>query len=190
MNFTDNQVFFTTLTIENWVPLFEDYESSNNIIHDSLLYFKNQKEIKVFAYVIMRDHIHLIWQILKFNELQSILKRFKQYTGLSIVKLLKTESHLYLSNFDSNRNDRIYKIWKLTSSSTRIMHPDIFLQKRNYIHENPTKGIYKSVDLPEEYLYSSAKSYADNYSYFPFLDLIFKNSGEVGNLPLKGEIIT
>ncbi len=43
---------------------------------------------------------------------------------------------------------------------------NMLLQKLNYIHNNPLQKHWKLSATPEEYLYSSAKFYADGKDWF------------------------
>ena len=52
-----------------------------------------------------------------------------------------------------------YKVWKDGNHVELIYNSKIFYQKLNYIHNNPVKAMI--VEYPEEYLFSSARNYAD-----------------------------
>jgi putative transposase len=55
------EIYFWTATINNWQRLLEKDEYTDVII-DSLQYLTDGK-IDVFAFIIMPDHIHLIWRV-------------------------------------------------------------------------------------------------------------------------------
>jgi hypothetical protein len=62
-----------------------------------------------------------------------------------------------LSHFKVNAKDREYQLWERNSLGIDLYTPEMFLQKINYIHNNPvTAGLCR---LPEEYHYSSARFY-------------------------------
>ncbi len=52
---------FFTATILEWKPLLQE-DSYKNIILNSLQFLVNKKKIRLYAFVIMNNHIHLIWQ--------------------------------------------------------------------------------------------------------------------------------
>ena len=58
--------YFYTATINKWQKLLEP-DKFKKIIIDSLKFLSDKKLIKVYALVIMPNHIHLIWEILKMN---------------------------------------------------------------------------------------------------------------------------
>jgi putative transposase len=72
-------VYFWTATINNWIKLLEP-DIVKQIIIDSLLYLSQKKKIEVYAFVIMPNHIHLIWKINEKNGLAFHL--FKRETAL------------------------------------------------------------------------------------------------------------
>jgi REP element-mobilizing transposase RayT len=55
-----------------------------NIILSSLEYLVSNKKIKLFAYVIMDNHIHLIWQTLPGNNPDKIRYSFMKFTAQQI----------------------------------------------------------------------------------------------------------
>ena len=57
----DNQdgLYFLTFQVIDWVDIFTR-QSYRDIIIDSLTYCRQQKGLKVYAYVIMSNHIHAI----------------------------------------------------------------------------------------------------------------------------------
>ncbi|HYM93933.1 MAG TPA: hypothetical protein VET23_07330, partial [Chitinophagaceae bacterium] len=56
------EIYFWTATINNWFHLLEKDEYKDVII-DSLQYLTDKNKIDVFAFIIMPNHIHLIWRV-------------------------------------------------------------------------------------------------------------------------------
>jgi hypothetical protein len=86
---------------------------------------------------------------------------FKVYCSRIRHDLQKNHPEL-LIHFESDANDRTYhpdsyRDWKRRALSIELRTDKVYLQKLNYIHNNPVKtGICK---LPEQYKYSSAQFY-------------------------------
>ena len=57
-----------------------------------------------------------------------------------------------------------YKLWKDSNHAKLLNDVNITKQKLEYIHNNPVKA--EIVVEPHEYIYSSAKLYADDKSSF------------------------
>lgn len=56
-----NYPYFYTATILEWKKLPKP-DKYKQIITDSLAFFCNQNKVKVYGFVVMTNHIHLIWQ--------------------------------------------------------------------------------------------------------------------------------
>jgi REP element-mobilizing transposase RayT len=115
----------------------------------------------------MTNHIHLI---AKANEdnigLSEIVRDFKKHTSKEILKWLLTSNKesrkewmqmvfKYHANLNSNNTE--YQVWQQKSRPKIIIQSRFALQKLNYIHYNPVRAGF--VDQPEDYPYSSYKSY-------------------------------
>ena len=53
--------YFVTCTILNWLPIFTRKESVEIVIQ-SLKHLQKEENLKLYAYVILENHIHLIVQ--------------------------------------------------------------------------------------------------------------------------------
>ena len=172
MDFQREEIYFSTITVNNWISVFHDFPVCNFFVLDSFQYITSNKHAEIHAFVIMRDHLHVIWKIFQPLVVTDVVAQFKQYTAERIRDHLKITDSEYLAYFTSGRADRQHKFWKLKSDNFRLQHCDIMTQKIVYIHHNPTKGEYKTVENPEDYFFSSAKAYATERKKFPFLTLL------------------
>ena len=89
-----DSVYFITSTIVEWIPVFTKKEYFEIII-DSLSYCRKQKGLKLYAYVILDNHIHLICSA---DNLTQIIKDFKSYTAREIIKTARTDNKKWLLN--------------------------------------------------------------------------------------------
>lgn len=167
INFDYHPQFFTA-TILEWKPLLQD-DAFKDIIIKSLLFLTNEKSIVVYGFVIMPNHIHLIWQIQDGYKRDIIQMRFLKFTAQQFkFQLLDTDDDR-LSLFLVNAKDRQYQFWERNSLSTDLWSPAVFAQKLDYIHNNPLQQKWQLVNLPEEYKYSSSRFYLTNEDNFGFL---------------------
>ncbi len=157
---------FYTATIYQWLPLLAD-DKYKNIIIDSLQFLVNNKRITLNAFVIMINHIHLIWQALPGYNPSQIQLSFMKFTAQQIKFELQKDNPASLEKFRVNKPDRNYQIWKRESLSIELFSDAVFKQKLGYIHENPVKaGLCK---YPEDYHYSSAHFYQTGIDKFNML---------------------
>jgi putative transposase len=130
------------------------------IVLDSLDYLQKSGRIRVFAYVIMENHLHLIASA---GDLSKELGDFKSFTARTIVDYLQ-EKHsdrllreLKLHKVP-HKVDRTYQVWQEGSHPEIIQSVEMLRQKMEYIHLNPVRRGY--VDDPGDWRYSSARNYA------------------------------
>jgi len=162
---------FYTATILDWKYLL-DSDFNKNIIINSLQYLTKSKIVKVYAFVIMSNHIHLIWQPMHPYTPQKLQHIFLKYTAQQMKFGLISSGSIFLKKFRVNLKDREYQFWKRNSLSIEIFSEKVFLQKLNYIHQNPVRArmVYNSID----YYFSSANFYENNIDPFGILTNYFE----------------
>lgn len=115
----------------------------------------------------MNNHIHLIWQMLPGNEPTAVQLSFMKYTAQQIKFELLKDAPGLMEKCKVNKGDREYQIWKREPLAIDLFTEAVFMQKLNYIHNNPVAaGLCK---LPEEYYYSSALFYEQGIDHFNML---------------------
>lgn len=160
-----NNLYFTTCTTENWKNLPSSYESKK-IIVDTLTFLTKEKKVVIYAFVIMDNHLHLLWESIDSFKILKVIHNFKSFTSKKLKDLIpKPELEKYLSRC----TDRKIQIWKRGSLTVDITSPKFLDQKLNYIHKNPWKHVV--VENNVDYKYCSARPYAERVSEFEFLTL-------------------
>ncbi len=157
---------FFTATILEWKPLLSQ-DKYKMVIIDSLRYLTINKKITLYAFVIMSNHIHLIWQALPGSDPESVQAGFLKFTARQMRLDLIAHHPLVLEKFKVNAKDREYQFWERNSLGFDLYSHDVFMQKLEYIHWNPVKA--GLCNLPEEYYYSSAKFYHTGIDDFGIL---------------------
>lgn len=156
-------LYFMTFTVVGWIDLFSR-QLYRDILLKNMKYCREHKDLKIGAYVIMTNHVHVIWQS-KAAKLSDTLRDFKSFcTKEFIAHILKeNESRrdwlLHMFRFHANRTNqnKEYKIWTNDNHPEEIVSPDFLMTKLNYIHQNPVRAGW--VSKPEDYLYGSASNY-------------------------------
>ncbi|MEM0995033.1 MAG: transposase [Bacteroidota bacterium] len=161
-----NGLNFLTLTVVEWIDLFTRPVYSDMLI-DSLRYCIKEKDLILFAYVIMPSHLHMIARTDNTTGLSPILQSFKSFTANQILKYLKNKDQAesrrewllnhFAFNTRRNKNHSQYQIWQRDNHPIALYSPKVIRQKLDYTHYNPVHG--KIVAAPEHYLYSSASNY-------------------------------
>ncbi|AHF15307.1 transposase [Niabella soli] len=162
---TEYPAFFTATNLE-WKALLKP-DKYKDIIINSLRFLVTAKRVKIFAFVIMRNHIHLIWQMMPDHSPDAVQRDFLKYTAQRIKKDLERLHPDTLQHFRVDAKDRAYQFWERNALSIELRSHPVFMQKLNYIHQNPVKA--RICKFPEAYKYSSAGFYETGKDYWGFL---------------------
>ena len=76
-------IYFITLTTVDWVDIFIR-PVYKHILINSLKYCQLNKELIIYAYVIMTSHLHMIVKAEQGN-LSDIIRDFKRFTNLKLI---------------------------------------------------------------------------------------------------------
>ena len=157
--------YFTATNLE-WKKLLQ-LDKYKDIIVDSLRFLVADKRITLYAFVIMINHIHLIWRMYADIDPEAVQRDFLKYTAQKIKADLRKYNSAVLEHFKVDAKDREYQFWERNPRSIELRTHAIFLQKLNYIHWNPVRA--GLCTLPEEYKYSSARFYETGIDDWDFL---------------------
>jgi putative transposase len=170
-----NHIQFFTATILEWKPLLKK-DKYKDIIIDSLKFLVKNNRVKVYGFVIMPNHIHILWKINDELKRQDVQRDFLKYTAQQIrFELIASHPEL-LKQFEVNAKDRKYQFWERNPLSIDIYSRKILEQKLNYIHNNPIQDKWNLSAFPEDYKYSSASYYIENEEYWDFLTHYFEDT--------------
>jgi putative transposase len=157
---------FFTATILEWKQLLQPNQYKDEIIK-CLRFLVKEQRISLNAFVIMDNHLHLIWQPLPGQTLQTIQHSFLKHTAQVFKADLQKTNPDFLNQFKVTAKDRQYQFWERNSLSIELYSNKVLYQKLVYIHNNPVKAglCVNAVD----YYYSSAKFYATGVDDFDML---------------------
>ena len=163
--YPENWPQFFTATIQCWKHLLKD-DKYKEVVISSLQFLKENKKVNINAFVIIDNHIHLIWQAMPGNNLDQVQTAFKKFTSKQFKKLLEADKKL--KSYEVNTADRKHHFWKRNSLAIELFTREVFLQKLNYIHHNPVNA--SLCNLPEEHKYFSALFYTNGIDNFNILE--------------------
>ncbi len=152
-----NMSHFMTYTVLHWIPVFTHPETVK-ILLDSLSYLI-QESMKLYAYVILENHMHFIAQS---DHPERDISRFKSYTAKNLIRFFSEKKiKMILDQLafykKAHKSDRTYQFWQEGIHPEWIQNEIMMRQKIEYIHQNPVKRGY--VDKPEYWRNSSARNY-------------------------------
>ena len=166
MLFAEYYPDYFTATILEWKHLLKQ-DKYKKIIISSQKFLVKEKRIKVYAFAIMSNHIHVIWQVQALFQPKDIQLSFMKYTAQMLIKDLRNNHQEVLEIFKVKASDRKYQIWERNPLSVSLWSQPVFKQKVDYIHSNPV--VAGLCQFPEEYKYSSAAFYIKADTTWSFL---------------------
>lgn len=177
---------FLTCTICGWVDLFSRPEY-RNIILASWKYCSKHKDLQVWGYVIMTNHIHFIANTKAPYKLEAVMRDFKAYTARSIIDFLldKTNSEsrrewlLYMFRYFAHHHKgaQEHQVWQHDNHPIELYSEKVTIQKLRYIHANPIRA--KLVQKPEDWVFSSASNYSEGHGVYD-VNLLWSSFEEDG----------
>ncbi|MBB3123360.1 REP element-mobilizing transposase RayT [Mesoflavibacter sabulilitoris] len=170
-------VYFITITVVGWVDVFTRLRQKDIIIN-ALQYCQKHKGLEVYAYCLMSSHIHLLCKVEDESMLSDVIRDFKTYTSKKIIQTIKEypESRRewmldYFKNACTHlKRKQTYKVWQNGYHAEKVYSNKFIKQKTDYIHNNPVAE--KIVAIPEDYVFSSARNYAELDSELEIIPLI------------------
>lgn len=163
---TPDAGYFITITTVGWVDVFTRLNQKFVLIN-ALAYCQRHKGLEIYAYCIMPSHLHILCKATQGLLLSNIIRDFKKFTSKKIIETIinypESRREWMLDYFKEacshlKRNQQ-YKVWQ-NGYHAEICYTNRFLkQKLDYIHHNPV--LDKIVEKPEDYIFSSARNYAE-----------------------------
>jgi putative transposase len=109
-----NTVYFYTVAILDWEHLLAP-DKFKQIVLDSLVYLVDKNKIKVYGFVIMPNHIHIIWENIEMNGREMPYASFMKFTGHAFLKELEKTDGFSLERYKVDKNSREYQFWRRDS---------------------------------------------------------------------------
>jgi putative transposase len=162
------KIYFWTATIHHWEKLLLGDTYKNEIIH-SLQFLSDSGKIDVFAFVIMPNHLHLIWRINELNGKETAQGSFLKFTAHKFKKMLQKDNIEALQKFKVIAENKNFEFWQRDSLAIELYTEKVAFQKLLYIHLNPCTEHWNLVKDPCDYYFSSAKFYEMSIKQFEFL---------------------
>lgn len=104
-------MYFYTATILNWMHLLQS-DKFKLIVLNSLIHLIEKEKIKIYGFVIMPNHIHLIWQNIAINGKEMPHASFMKFTGHQFLEELRATDKQLLENFKVDHYSRNHQFWQ------------------------------------------------------------------------------
>jgi len=157
----DVKYYFVTTTVIHWQYVFTEIPCFDIII-ESLKYCIKNKALHLHGYVIMLNHAHYLLSTDDEKNLSDIMRDFGTHTSRLLTEFLEQKKRfdvleVFREAAEADGRGSRYKVWQEGIHPIAIESERFFLEKLQYLHENPVRKGY--VDRPEQWRYSSARNY-------------------------------
>ena len=126
----------------------------------------------MYAFVLMPNHVHFIWQQLKKNGKETAQASFLKYTSHEFLKRLKVLGES--GQYEVTAANKKHQIWQRDPLSIELYSRNVARQKLGYIHFNPVSGKWKLSNDDVDYHFSSARFYHTGKDDFGFLHDLYE----------------
>ena len=149
---------FLACTVVEWLPVFTRPEAVA-ILLNSWAYLREHSDFRLYGYVVLENHLHLVAQA---PRLDKCIASFKAFTAVKLIELLtRHRATTLLKRLNEakpvHKRDRDHQFWQAGVHAELVFSETMMRQKLEYIHHNPVQRGY--VDSPEHWRYSSARNY-------------------------------
>jgi len=154
----DDPCLFITAVAKNRLPVFQS-DALKIITCGAIDEARTSCGFLLFAYVMMPDHFHVVTDSpRKSSTVLQFIKGIISRRVLGYLKEMKYETSLRKLEHDDWKRNHRYSLWQHDSDVFSIVSESTFMQKVNYIHQNPVRA--GLVERAEDYRWSSARAWS------------------------------
>ena len=153
------EVYFWTDTIKDWRKLL-DNDSYKKMIIACWQELVKRKKIVIYGFVIMPNHLHLVWEMIEKNGKEMPYASFNKFTSHQFLKNIQLGSPSTLRPYKVDHDpERKHRFWQRDPLAVKMFSKKVVEQKLEYIHLNPLQEKWNLASRPENYSWSSARFY-------------------------------
>lgn len=161
------EVYFWTNTIKDWNRLLTS-DICKNIIIECWQNLVKRNKIRIYSFVIMPNHIHVVWEMIDVNGKENSYASFNKYTAHQFLNYIRTTT-IFLHRYREVTKERNHRFWQRDALAIWLNSKASAEQKIDYIHLNPLQSHWNLVTKPEDYRWSSARFYETGVDEFGIL---------------------
>ena len=151
----DSQALYITVVAKDRLPVFKS-NAIKSVTCRAIDDARRSGGFLIFAYVMMPDHLHLLTDCPDTSA--DVLRRIKGITARRVIDYLKEQgfqTSLAKLRHEDWKRKHSYSLWQQEKNVLSIFSEGMFMQKVNYIHQNPVRA--DLVDRAIDYRWSSAR---------------------------------
>jgi putative transposase len=151
----DSPALYITVVTKDRLPVFRT-DCLKEILCSAITEARNSAHFLLFAYVIMLDHLHLLTS--RPSTTSELLRMVKGISARRVINyLIENSLARSLAKLQHQEQERNYKysLWQTEKNVLPVFSEGMFMEKVNYIHQNPVRGGLAQGVL--DYRWSSAR---------------------------------
>ena len=136
----DSPALYITVVTKDRLPVFRT-DQMKQVVCRAVDEARNSAGLLLFAYVIMIDHLHLLTS--RPSTTSEVLRVLKGISARRVINYLKENGHQSsLAKLQHQYRDRNYNysLWQTEKNVLPVFSEGMFMEKVNYIHQNPVRG--------------------------------------------------
>jgi len=161
-DFSPEHLYFVTTVAVQHRHLFQR-DVTKRLIVDALDCMRLRGRFKLYCFVVMPNHVHLIIQCRAEDPPADCVRDLKKHVADRLIRQCRAEgsqSELdLLASVVTDPQRQQYKVWEDGYEAKDVFSPDFLRQKMTYTHNNPCQPHWNLVARPEDYVWSSARFY-------------------------------
>ncbi len=166
----DGRARFVTFSTHRRLPIFTNDAFRQDVIN-ALIETREKSKVKLVAYVIMREHVHLLLIPPESTKVGSVIGDIKRLAARSILARLHNDNTDLLKELVVERNRIVrHALWQRRCYDHNVRTEESLWSKVAYCHKNPVaRGLVKH---PEDWTWSSYRWYQGETDVPLKMDLI------------------
>jgi putative transposase len=162
------EAYFWTDTIKDWRNLLSEKEYKTIIIN-CWRELVTRKKIIIYGFVIMPNHLHVIWEMVAFNGKEMPHASFNKFTSHQFLDRIRSTAPGTITGYKEQTIERKHRFWQPEPLAIHLDSKQKAEQKLDYIHLNPLQEKWNLVEKPEDYRWSSCAFYEKGIDEFNLL---------------------
>jgi REP element-mobilizing transposase RayT len=160
--FDPTHLYFVTTTSIQHYKLFKR-DLMKRLVVDSLDCMRLRGRFKLYSFVVMPNHLHLIIQCGVDDPLAACMRDLKKHIADRLIRQYRIEGNQStldeLASAVTQPSKQRYQVWEEGYNAKDVYSPEFLRQKMTYMHSNPCQPQWDLAESPEHYPWSSASFY-------------------------------
>lgn len=159
-DFDPSHLYFVTTTAVQHQHLFQR-DVMKRLVVDTLDCMRLRERFKLYCFVVMPNHIHLIVQCRAQDPLADCVRDLKKHVADRVIRYYRAEGNQAALNrlVPLESNSQQHQVWDEGYNAKDVFSPEFLRQKMDYTQGNPCQPHWNLAASPESYLWSSARFY-------------------------------